>query len=224
LINGNRIAGILFVSYIPKRILEQSMQMGIPALCLNNRHEGMVSIAPEYEKGSYEAIKYLQNLGHKRIGILLGSRHYYSSIERFRGYTAAVFDTAKEILPQYILDGDWTFDGARQAVFKMLETVPPKKWPTAIFCCSDMMAAGAMDALKEKDFSIPKDISIIGFDNVQLSNHVFPRLTTVSIDLPLMARLAVEKINQFNDKANPPGYLIQIPAVLVERRSVKGIS
>lgn len=223
LINGNHFEGIIFVSYVPKHILDQCVKMRLPAICLNNRHENLISIVPEDERGSYEAVNYLQSQGHRKIGILLGRREYYSTIERFRGYNAAMHDMSLQIDPRCILEGNWTFDGARNAIFGMLDTLTPEELPTAIFSCSDMMAIGAMDALKERNLSIPGDVSIVGFDNIQQSSYVYPRLTTVSIDVKLMAQLAVERISLYDEDAESKGYLILIPAVTEKRQSVKEI-
>ena len=220
LINENTLAGILFVSYIPKGILDQCVQMRIPAICLNNRHEKMISIVPENEAATYKAVMYLQEQGHRKIGILLGRRDYYSTIERFKGYSAAINAVTPPVDPRYVLEGDWTFDGARNAILEMLSTLGPDELPTAIFCCSDMMAIGAMDALKEKNLSIPRDISVMGFDNIQQSLHVYPRLSTVSADIKLMAKLAVERIIKYEETVESGGYLIMIPASIEQRQSV----
>jgi len=216
LINENPLAGIMFVSYIPNRILDQCVEMRIPAICLNNRHEKLISIVPENEAGTYKAVTYLQEQGHRKIGILLGRRDYYSTIERFKGYSAAMND----IDPRYVLEGDWTFDGARNAILQMLSALKQDELPTALFCCSDMMAIGAMDALKEKNRNIPRDISVMGFDNIPSSLHVYPRLSTVSADQKLMAKLAVERIIQYEETAESGGYLIMIPASIEQRQSV----
>ena len=224
LVNGNSFAGMVFVSYIPKHILEQCQQMKLPAICINNRFANMVSIVPEDERGSYEAVKYMQIQGHKRIGVMLGRKEYFSTNERQRGYNNAMLDAGFGIDPRHVMEGDWTFDGARKAVFKMLDVCRPSELPTAIFCCSDMMAIGAMDALKEKDFSIPKNISIMGFDNISQSEHVYPRLTTVNVDITLMAALAVEKITAYSDETEGRSYLIQIPSALEIRQSVAKIN
>ena len=226
ILNGNSFAGILFVSYIPRHILEQCVKMGLPAICLNNRYEDMISIVSEDERGAYEAVKYLQGQGHSRIGILLGKREYYSTAERYRGYKAAMHDVGLATDPRHVMEGDWTFDGARRAVFAMLDALPPDEVPTAIFCCSDMMAIGAMDALKERDYSIPKSISVMGFDNIQQAEYIYPRLTTVSTEVQHMVELAVDKIISFNAGAANPvsrGYVIQIPSVLKIRQSVAAL-
>lgn len=224
LTNGNSFAGILFVSYVPKQILDQCAQMHLPAICVNNRHESLISIVPEDERGSYEAVKYLQSEGHKKIGILLGREEYYSTQERYRGYKAAMRDMMLDIDAHHVLNGDWTFVSAHNAVFDMIDTLELSQLPTAIFCCSDIMAIGAMDAINEKKLAVPHDISIVGFDNVNQSNYVSPRLTTVSVDVKLMAELAVEKICSFSEGTAIKGYSVLIPAILEKRQSVVSIN
>ena len=224
LTNGNSFAGILFVSYVPNQILDQCAEMHLPAICINNRHDTLLSIAPEDERGSYTAVKYLQSEGHRKIGILLGLPHYYSTRERFRGYSAAMSEMGLEIEERYILHGDWTFDSAHNAVLAMLNSLERDQYPTAIFCCSDIMAIGAIDAIKEKMLSVPDDISIVGFDNVQQSGYITPKLTTVSVDVNLMAELAVEHIRSSKEKPAAKGYMILIPSALEKRQSVHSVS
>ncbi|MCL2528391.1 MAG: GntR family transcriptional regulator [Defluviitaleaceae bacterium] len=224
LTNGNVFAGILFVSYIPQQFLEQCVQMKLPIICINSRFSNVISIVPEDERGAYDAVKYLNSQGHKKIGILLGKRDYYSTNERLRGYTVAMSEAGINMNPSYIMEGDWTFESAREAIFKLLDTVPEEELPTAIFCCSDMMAIGAIDALKERDIPLPKQISIVGFDNISHSERVFPRLTTIAVNIKLMAELAVEKVTAYSSESQGRGYLIQIPTSLVVRQSVNNIN
>ena len=223
IINGNSFAGILFVSYIQPHFLEQCVEMNLPAICINNRFANMISIVPEDERGSYEMVKYLQSQGHQKIGILLGDRKYFSTLERLRGYSTAMFESGLKMNQNFIMEGDWTFNGARQAVLGLLDTVPQKDLPTAVFCCSDMMAIGAIDAFKERDISIPGQVSVVGFDNISQSEYVYPRLTTVAVDVKLMAQLAVEKVMDLSGKKEIRSYLVHIPSSLVIRQSVKKI-
>ena len=220
LVSENNFAGIFFVSYIPEHILAECVQMNIPAVCINNRHTSIISVVPENERGTYEAVKYLQSRGHKRIAIMLGKENYYSTNERFKGYSAAMYSFGQSADARCILEGGWTFEGARKAVFEMLDSFLAVELPTAIFCCSDGMAIGAMDALKERGFSIPKDISIMGFDDIQQSEQAFPRISTVSVDIKHMAELAVEKIMSNGQSASRKAYVMQIPTELIIRQSV----
>jgi len=221
--NGNSFAAILFVSYVARAVLDRCAEMRLPALCINNRHDRLLSIVPEDERGSYQAVRYLQSMGHRRIAVLLGRPEYYSTQERLRGFHAAMREAGLPVDPRHVLNGDWTFNGARTAVLGMLDGLERPRLPTALFCCSDIMAIGAMDALKERRLAVPEDMSVMGFDNVQQSLYVSPRLSTVSVDLKLMARLAVEEVCRGREERPAGGYLILIPAVLEERQSVAAI-
>jgi LacI family transcriptional regulator len=191
--------------------------MRLPVICINHYHEKIVSIIPEDEQGVYEAVKYLQSEGHRRIGVMLGPREYYSTQKRLKGFITAMQEQGLSWLE---LQGDWTFDGSQAAVMDMLNTVKSEDLPTALFCMSDIMAIGAMNALIEKKIAVPDQISVMGFDNVQQSGHITPRLSTVSIDCALMARLAVEQIECMEKGVPNSGYSIRIPAVLEKRSSV----
>lgn len=217
---GNHYAGIFFVSYIPDDILNLCSKMRIPAICINNRHAKLTSLVPEDEKGTYDAIRYLQSLGHSRIGILTGLEKYYSTKERLRGFYAAMASMPTGVDQSLVMHGDWTFSGARNAVLTLIDNTEPAMLPTAIFCMCDIMAIGAMDALNERGIHVPKQISILGFDNVQLSNFVSPRLTTISVDVQLMAKLAIEMIIKIMDSSSAINYVVQVPTTLENRHSV----
>lgn len=216
----NHYAGIFFVSFIPDSILSLCSEMHIPAICINNRHDKLTSLVPEDEKGTYDAIRYLQSLGHSRIGILTGLDTYYSTKERLRGFYAAMASMPSGVDQNLVIHGDWTFSGARNAVLTLIENTEPDMLPTAIYCMCDIMAIGAMDALNERGIHVPNQISVLGFDNVQLSNYVSPRLTTISVDVNLMAKLAVEMVIRMMDSSSAINYVVQVPTSLVKRNSV----
>ncbi|MFI3324723.1 MAG: LacI family DNA-binding transcriptional regulator [Clostridia bacterium] len=128
------------------------------------------------QKASYMATKYLLEKGHKNIGILLGSKNIYTTGERLAGYNQAMSEYQISPLQSNICHSDYTVQGGYENMRKILKD----KTATSVFVTNYEMTLGAIIAINEMDVKIPKDISIIGFDNLQLSQVVHPKLTIVS--------------------------------------------
>lgn len=122
-------------------------------------------------------MNYLQELGHKRIGCIAGPEEMPLCHYRLQGYVQALRRTGAVVDPHYIARGDFTFEAGGQALEKLLALPEP---PTAVFCHSDVMALGALSYAKRHGLRVPKDLSIIGFDNISLSEFCDPPLSTVS--------------------------------------------
>lgn len=127
-------------------------------------------------KGAYIAVKHLVELGHTNIVCITGPEHSIVSRERLAGYRNAYSDYNLELPEKYTFCGDFLMDGGHKAALKILDETNA----TAIFAFNDVMALGAIQALKERSLQIPQDISIIGFDNIDFSDMVSVPLTTVN--------------------------------------------
>lgn len=126
---------------------------------------------------AFEAVNHLQKLGHKRIACVAGPSNMPLCQYRLQGYIQALRRHGMPVEPQYIVNGDFTFDAGKQALKKLM-TLP--KPPDALFCHSDIMALGAMSQAKSMGLTIPRDLSLIGFDDIELSRYSDPQLTTIA--------------------------------------------
>ena len=115
-------------------------------------------------------------------------------------------------------EGDWTFTGGFQAMQSILRNAKPI--PSAIFAQNDMMAFGAMEAIKEHGLSVPGDISVIGFDNLEQCEYSHPKLSTISVDIEGLAAIACRQLENFIDTGIRYRFKAVIPTRLVQRRSV----
>jgi LacI family transcriptional regulator/LacI family purine nucleotide synthesis repressor len=129
--------------------------------------------------GAKEAGHYLADLGHKNIAMINGHEFAFVSQERLYGFTQALSERNIALPKDHIENGEFTEEGGKLAAVRLIENDPSI---TAIFCSSDLMAIGAMTALKNKGLKIPVDLSIIGYDNILLSRYVQPKLTTIGQD------------------------------------------
>lgn len=133
-------------------------------------------VSMDDEAGTYEATKYLLDLGHTRIGLIAGFSTSIFSITRTPGFKRA-FNEADLPFPQaLVVDGQYTYEGAYEVTKELLERKPR---PTAILAFSDLMALGALNAVLDKGLSVPGDVALVGFGNTPISSYVTPKLTTV---------------------------------------------
>ncbi len=166
----------------------------MPLVMVDNYFEDLCfdTVLMDNEDSVVKAVNFLIENGHRDIGYLQGDTRIRNFVSRGRGYRRALLDNG--ITP----DDDWVFSvnpsvmGAFDGINRYIEA--GRKMPTAFFADNDMIALGAMQALQKNGFSIPEDISIIGFDDITLGEAFSPGLTTVSVDIPAMGRLAVRRL------------------------------
>ncbi|MBX4262410.1 LacI family transcriptional regulator [Clostridium estertheticum] len=169
--------------------------------------------------GAYKATNYLIGLGHSSIAHIVGISENLSGIERFNAYKNALTDSGIAVKSNLIVKGDFTINGGYNATKKLLQ----KEIPTAIFCGNDMMAIGAMQAIEEANLNVPEDISIVGFDDIEVARYINPTLTTVRMKLLEMASIATNTlITSIESNSNfSANYTLTID--LIERNSCKAL-
>lgn len=213
----SRLAGIMFVSQMPKRILEAAKELSLPAVVVNYYDEYFPSILSDREKGAQEVVRHLIDLGHRRFAFISGIPSYLSSQHSLEGYKRALVDADLDLKSQIYQEGDWTFDGGYRAMKNILER--QELLPSAVFACNDMTALGVIEAIREADLSVPADISVAGFDDVEQSRQFNPKLTTVRVDIDLMAKAACQKLLFTIESAEVHSVKIMVPVSLVVRES-----
>jgi LacI family transcriptional regulator len=123
-----------------------------------------------------EVADYLEGLGHRRIALVTGPQRYRSSIERGGGFLDALARRGIALPPEAIYEGGYTFESGVAGAEQLLSQSPR---PTAIFACNDEMAAGVYKAAMRAGISIPRDLSVIGYDDSPLAARLWPSLTSV---------------------------------------------
>ncbi|MEW9121920.1 MAG: LacI family DNA-binding transcriptional regulator [Thermotaleaceae bacterium] len=194
----------------------------IPLVVLNRelKEDNVINILCDDNRGAYRAIEYLITMGHKKIGFIEGKEEFKSSLERKTGYMDALMDYGLPIYKKFIVKGNYDIDSGYRAMKQMLEN---EEYPTAVFCSNDDMAVGAMKAIREKNLSVPQDISIIGFDDNIFSNFLTPALTTVQRPIGKIGEAGAQALIQFINKDNVENDRIFISTELIERESVRAV-
>ena len=160
--------------------LKAPLASGIPVLLVDrliDSLQGKVSaVVIDNVHAAGQAVQKLTSLGHRQIGLILGSPNLYTTNQRLTGYLNALQDAGIAPDNEYIRYGDYTMDGGYQAAQELLKL---KNRPTALFVTNFEMTLGTMLALQHNNIRVPEDLSVIGFDKLELFGEIFPDLTLI---------------------------------------------
>lgn len=174
-----------------------------------------VSIA-SYE-GARAAVEHLIGLGHRRIGIVCGPEGNVDAEERLRGHRDALRNAGLPVLPAMEAPGDFSEASGYRAGALLLGLEPP---PSAVFAANDCMATGLMSALGDAGVAVPREMAIVGFDDIAIARYLNPPLTTVHVDLHELGRQAARLLLAAARPPRPEGPThVTLPARLVLRQS-----
>jgi LacI family transcriptional regulator len=171
----------------------------------------------ENERGGYLATRCLIDAGHTKIAHVSGPRNLFSVQERERGFRRAVGETGVEVPEEYVLFGRYDREFGREAAEKLL--VLPDK-PTAIFAASDYLVMGVLDALRKMELSSPRDISLVGFDDMPFASLLNPPITTIRQPVRQMGERGVDVLLARIKGEDRPAASLRLPVELIERESV----
>lgn len=141
--------------------------------------------------GAAEAARHLAELGHRKIGLVRGPDLFRSSQVRGKGFSDALAECGIPLEAKYDFRGAYTFESGVEAGHALLSLPEP---PTAIFTLNDDMAIGVMQAARERGLELPRDLSVVGFDDLPMAARVWPNLTSVRLPIRDMGRMAAEKL------------------------------
>ena len=178
-VSDRRADGIVLDSFTthPGRVASLVPQ-GIPVVQIGTtvvEDPGFDTVHSDDSHGAFAAVTHLLERGHRRVGMIQGPPG--GGGRRNDGYLRALQTAGLPHDPRLIESGEWTRSGGLRAARKLLDS--PEK-PTAIFCANDLMALGAMSAAAEAGLEVPRDLALVGFDDIDAAAMVAPALTTVS--------------------------------------------
>jgi DNA-binding LacI/PurR family transcriptional regulator len=218
-----RTEGILMnsVSGLGRAEQEELTRSGIPMVLLNRPPasiRGFSTVLADNEGGGFMAGHYLVNLGHRVIGHLTGSRQHGNLSERAKGFQRALDG---EKVNSLTLRGAHSSEGAYQMMRKLLMQ---HRDLTAVFAANDAMAFGAIRSIFDAGRRVPEDVSVIGFDNVEMAGMIRPPLTTIHQPKYEMGRAAVEILlhrTRQPENSTPEHRVFEVK--LVERQSCRNL-
>ncbi|WEG11206.1 LacI family DNA-binding transcriptional regulator [Pullulanibacillus sp. KACC 23026] len=215
-----KIDGLLLTNIGKGEPIHLLNECSIPIVVINADITGknICCISTDHYGGAFQAMKYLIKLGHKKIGYIgedlerIGTK---SGIDRFRGYLESlkIFDLPHR--KEWVQAGDYDL---QTGYLSAKEIIKSSDWPSAIFCAFDTIAIGAMRAFQEEGLIIGKDISIIGFDDINIASEISPPLTTIRQDFARLGSIAGQQLIKLIVGDELTGNLI-VPSQLIERES-----
>lgn len=168
-------------------------------------------------QGAVHAVKCLIYHGHHRIGLIAGHPNSFPTHQRMEGFYYAMKNAGIPVEDNYICYGDWEYASGYQNTKRLLTQSNP---PTAIFAMNDLMAAGCLNAAHEAGLGVPYDLSIVGFDNREISRYLSVPLTTIQLPTVEIGYKSAQMILSLQD-GNPVNQnRIILPCSLLERSSV----
>ena len=167
--------------------------------------------------GSVAAVDYLASLGHKKIAFIGGSKNSLPAQERLEGYKAGLRKNDLEVTEGLIRISGWDFENARQAGCDLLE----QEEFTAVLAASDYLAFAALQVLREHNYRVPDDISVIGFDDLEVSAQQSPPLTSVRVHKEHLGKLAVNMLLARLEDNRDFGTITNVPSELIKRASCR---
>lgn len=148
---------------------------------------GVTNIRINYQNGIRQAVQHLAALRHTRIAFVSGPLHLKSALARREAFIRSMHEIGLEVAPELIVVGDHTMEGGMRALAELMGL---RRRPTAVLCSNDMTAIGVMRQAYEFAIAIPQDLSVVGFDDIRLSEFMIPPLTTVQMSQTELARIA----------------------------------
>jgi len=220
---GGRVDGVII--FEETRVTDEDIAVmerrKIKAVFLDRliQNETMGSIVFDSYEDSYKATKYLISLGHRKIAYISGVDTMFDSVQRKQGYLAALREHNYPVDSDYILQGYFEEEGSYNAV-KMLLRQHPDKVPDAFLAGNDLSAIGCIRALVSEGFSVPEDVSVVGFDDIDIAQYFHPPLTTVRNQIARQGMLVINHLHRMIGKEEQ-GQIHRLPGELIVRGSTQ---
>ncbi|MBZ4663888.1 MAG: transcriptional regulator, LacI family protein [Caloramator sp.] len=215
------VDGVIIITSDPQNNeIQELINSDFPCVLIDNECSRASSVHSDDIQGCYLAIEYLYSLGHRRIAHIYGSLDTFAGQARYNEFLNVIRRFKLEKKDEYLVDGGYfSYEGGYNAMKKLLELKEP---PTAVFASGDFMAIGAINAIKDRGLRVPQDISVIGYDDLDLCKYITPKLTTIRQNTDLIGENAAEILINAIDKKNSRTSVI-VPVELVIRDSCESL-
>jgi LacI family transcriptional regulator len=215
--------GIVILGAYPKDVLNDLKESKIPIVLVDTyMSDGYFNaIGTNDKQGAYEATKFLISKGHKNITVVTGSVEEHGvNQERLDGYKKALTDSGIAINENYIFTGTVSYEYGEKVAERMKEL---SSEITAVFCTADILALGLLKGLHKLHISVPKDISVMGFDDIYLADLITPSLTTVKQNITSKGECAAKMIIDLAEDKIKEKQMLFVPMEIIERESVREV-
>lgn len=217
-VDGAMIMGIRLDDPYLHEVIDARIPCVLIDIPFQNENVGYIST--DNMSGAKEATMHLIANGHRKLAMINGHENAAVSMDRLKGFRSAIEASGNPFDSVKIISGNFTETGGEQAVQQLFERDPDI---TAIFCASDLMALGALKGLQQLGKRVPEDVSIVGYDNIHLTQYTSPPLTTVNQNKYDMGYQAAKLLIDMLE-GNITDHKVILPHELVERDSVLNIN
>lgn len=220
-VRQKRVDGLLVISplFHHADYINQLLESHVPIVCVGKAptEKKVYQVGVNNYLGATYAMQHLFAMGHRHVAYVNGPRFLPSSTERLRAYLDGMSAQGNPVLPGMVCEGKNSIESGYQSANRILDECPDI---TAFFVASDYMALGVMDAIQDRGLRIPEDISVVGFDNIQMSGQVTPSLTTVCQQIEYEGKLSVNLlIDMIEGEPIRRSHLVNVRTKLIARDS-----
>ncbi len=213
--------GILIVTVdVEDENLEALRQSKIPVVTVDSGLINVPTVISDNFQGTRMALEYLMSRGAESIAHIAGPLRSFAAVERLEAFKSVLSSCGREE-SVFVEASNYDYKSGKEALYKLIKLT--KDLPDAIYAANDDIALGAIMALKELGYKVPRDTSVIGFDNIELTRFTSPSLTTVKQDKRKIgteaAKLLIEQIDKKTERTK--GIIKRIPVELIIRESTK---
>jgi DNA-binding LacI/PurR family transcriptional regulator len=215
------VDGVAIMTFgVEEDLVKQLVERDFPLVFVDSGPElaNIRLLKVDYGQGIREAVQHLAALGHRQIAFITGPLRLRSAAARREAFTKSMREVGLTVPAKHVIEGDHTMEGGMAAIDRL--TALPEI-PTAVLCSNDMTAIGVLHGLYETTLKVPRDISVVGFDDIHLAEFMLPPLTTVQMSCKDLARSAVQALRAAvePDHAKAMQKEWPIPTRLVVRKS-----
>ena len=221
---NRKVDGLIVLSLTPEEDVARRIGAGtLPVVLLDAYSPYLTSFVVDNVDGAYQAVKCLIEKGHWRIGfingIIEGHFKFNQANDRLIGLHRAFGEAGLPFEPELVVTSEWNRQGGRNAALQLLSQ---SIRPTAIFAASDLLAIGVLEAARSLEIAVPDELSIIGYDGIELSEIL--ELSTVQQPMLQMGMLGVNKLLELIENPQQLPELVRLRAMLVERKTTVAIA
>ena len=220
MLQRKQVQGLLVAGYFNDEFFLLLQRLQIPFVLIDHVTSSVPTdcVNPDDEAGGYQATHYLIKNGHRHPAMIAGDLKHVSVRNRLHGYQRALKDAGITYDETYVRWGTLDTEGGYQEMSALLNLKSP---PTAVFCCNDLTALGALDALREHKIAVPEQCSIIGYDDIDMAVRSVPPLTTIRAEKDLLGKQGVWHLLERVAEPEMASRHTVIGVELIERRSTQ---
>ena len=223
-VKDSMVSGIITLGRISRKTINALLSYDLPIVMVDNYFDDLVldCVLTDNQCGGYLATEYLINCGHTRIGFWGDIYASVSFYDRYQGFLKAVREYKLDYKQEYSVVNPFLENASTEEVVQIINNMKSRSClPSAFFCCNDAEAIILVKVLSGMGISIPDEISVIGFDDIETSRNITPELTTMRVQKEMMGRRAVTKLLRKINHNEEPIEKILLSANIIKRQSVK---